>query len=38
MKKMLILAAAFVAGAVAYVLITENSDRDLWEDVHPSFK
>ncbi len=34
MRTTLILAAAFVAGAVAYVLITENSDRDVWDDVH----
>ncbi len=34
MKKALLLAAALVAGAVAYALITENSNRDLWDDVH----
>ncbi len=33
MKMALVLAAAVVVGAVAYVLITENSNRDLWEDV-----
>ncbi len=38
MKKFLILATAFVAGAVVFVLITENSNRDLWEDVHPDFR
>lgn len=33
MKKIVLLAAALVAGAVAYALITENSNRDLWDDV-----
>lgn len=33
MKKIVVLAAALVAGAIAYVLITENSNRDLWDDV-----
>ncbi|GAA5518521.1 hypothetical protein Lsed01_00949 [Demequina sediminis] len=34
MKMTLILAAAVAAGAVLYVLVTENSHRDLWDDVH----
>lgn len=34
MRKIVVLAAALVAGAVAYALITENSNRDLWDDVH----
>ncbi len=34
MKNVLFLAAAVVAGAIAYVLITENSNRDVWDDVH----
>ncbi len=34
MKKVLLLVAAVVAGAAVAVLITENSNRDLWDDVH----
>ena len=37
MKKILVLGLAVVAGAVAYVWLTSNSGRDLWDDVHYDF-
>jgi len=33
MKKFLVLTLVAVAGAVAYVWLTENSGRDIWDDV-----
>ncbi len=34
MKTILLVAIGVVAGAVAYVLITERGEVELWEDVH----
>ncbi|WP_430868017.1 DLW-39 family protein [Demequina aurantiaca] len=34
MKKLVFLGIAFVAGAVIYSWIADNTNRDLWDDVH----
>ncbi len=33
MKTILLITAGLVIGAVAYVLLTEHDDDDLWDDV-----
>ena len=36
MKKLVLLGLAVVAGAVIYTWIVDNTNRDLWDDVHRS--
>lgn len=37
MKRFWLLGFAVVAGAVAYVWLTSDSGRDIWDDVHHDF-
>ena len=37
MKKLLLIAALVVAGAVVYTLVTQRSDRELWDEVYDDF-
>ena len=37
MKKLLLIAAVVVAGAVVYTLLTQRSDRELWDEVYDDF-
>jgi hypothetical protein len=34
MKKLVLLGLAVVAGVVIYTLVADNTNRDLWDDVH----
>jgi hypothetical protein len=37
MKKAVLVALGLAAGAVIYVLLADNSQRDIWEDVQKDF-